>query len=120
MTHNENTNVVTEAMQAVLENGLEGMGAAFAVLLNEAMKIERSEFIRAQPWERTEHRKGYANGFKPKRLSTRLEKLDLKILQVRGDEGFYTLQLLSKVNAVSGLENWPWQKCIFREYLREG
>ena len=89
MTHNENTNVVTEAMQAVLENGLEGMGTAFALLLNEAMKIERSEFMGAQPWERTEERKCHANGFKPKRLTTRLGKLDLQIPQVRGEEGFY-------------------------------
>jgi putative transposase len=89
MTHNENTNVVTEAMQAVLENGLEGMGTAFVVLLNEAMKIERSKFIGAQPWERTQERRGHANGFKPKRLDTRMGKLDLQIPQVRGDESFY-------------------------------
>ncbi len=89
MTHSENTNVVTQAMQAVLENGLEGMGAAFALLLNEAMKLERSEFLGAQPWERSEERKGYANGFKPKRLNTRIGKLDLQVPQVRGDEAFY-------------------------------
>ena len=34
-------------MQAVLENGLEGMGRAFAVLLNEAMKIEHSKSVEA-------------------------------------------------------------------------
>lgn len=89
MTHNENTNVVTEAMQAILENGIEGMGTAFALLLNQAMKIERSEFIGAQPWERTLDRKAYANGFKPKRLNTRMGKIDLQIPQVRGDESFY-------------------------------
>ncbi len=28
MTHNENNNSITEAVQAILENGLEGMGTA--------------------------------------------------------------------------------------------
>ncbi len=45
MTHNENTNIVTEAMQVVLENGLEEMGTVLAILLNETMKIERSIFL---------------------------------------------------------------------------
>ncbi len=89
MTHTENTNIVTKAMQVVLENGLEGMGTAFAILLNEAMKIERSIFLKANPWERTQERKGYANGFKPKWLSTRLGKLALQIPHVRGEESFY-------------------------------
>ena len=93
MTHNGNNNSITEAVQAILENGLEGMGTAFAMLLNEAVKIERSEFIGAQPRERTAERECHANGFKPKCLSTRLGKRDLQIPQVRGEEGFYSSAL---------------------------
>jgi len=89
MTHSENTNLVTESMQILLTNGLKGMEAVFSLLLNEAMKIERSGALKADPWERTEDRKGYANGFKPKRLNTRLGTLDLNIPQVRGETSFY-------------------------------
>jgi putative transposase len=36
------------------------------------MEIERSQAIEADPYERNERRRGYANGFKPKTLETRL------------------------------------------------
>jgi len=89
MTDRENTNLVTESMEILLNNGLKGMEGVFSLLLNEAMKIERSGVLQADPWERTEERKGYANGFKPKRLNTRLGTLDLNIPQVRGETSFY-------------------------------
>lgn len=89
MTHSDNSNVVAEAMQAVLENGLEGMGTAMSILLNEAMKVERSRALNAQPWERTDERTGYANGYKDRQLDSRLGTLDLQLPQVRGDLKFY-------------------------------
>ena len=48
------------------------------------MKIEREQFLGAAPHERTEERKGYANGYKPKTLQTRVGSLELEIPQVRG------------------------------------
>jgi transposase-like protein len=93
MTHNENTNAITEIIQAVIENGLEGMADAMTTVLNEAMKIERSAALKAKPWERTDERKGHANGYKPKTLNSRLGKLTLEIPQVRGELGFYPAAL---------------------------
>ena len=75
MTHEQEATVVSEAVQLLLEEGLEGLGAAVSVLLNEAMKIERSRALDAEPWQRTAERKGYANGYKPRTLKTRLGKL---------------------------------------------
>ena len=72
------------------------------MLLNEAVKIERSEFIGAQPRERTAERECHANGFKPKCLSTRLGKRDLQIPRLEEKKAFI-LQLLSKDNAANGL-----------------
>jgi transposase-like protein len=65
------------------------MAGALEVLFNEAMVIERSEYLGARPWERTEARQGHANGFKPKTVTTRLGKLQLNIPQVRepGQDG---------------------------------
>ena len=89
MTHEENSNAVEEAMQILLDKGLDGMGAAMSVLLNEAMIIERSTALKAKPWERNEERTGHANGFKDRYLDTRLGTLDLRLPQVRGYLKFY-------------------------------
>ena len=48
------------------------------------MKAEREQFLGANAHERTEERKGYANGYKPKEIQTRMGALDLAIPQVRG------------------------------------
>ena len=57
-------------------------------VVNEAMKLERAKTLQAEPYERTEDRMGYANGFKNKTLALATGKVLLKIPQVRGLE-FY-------------------------------
>ena len=94
MTHHEpNTTTIAMALELLTEHGLEGIGSAVQILINEAMKIERSAFLEAGPHERTEDRRGYANGFRAKRMKTRLGELDLKIPRVRnlpeGADPFY-------------------------------
>ena len=76
----------------LVANGLEGMADAMATMLNEAMKIERSAALRAEPGEHCAERRGYANGFKPKRLSSRAELLNLRIPQVRALPGTEPLE----------------------------
>jgi transposase-like protein len=56
--------------------------------MNEAMKLERAETLGAMPYQRTEARRGYANGFKPKTVNSRLGRLRLKVPQTRDIE-FY-------------------------------
>jgi transposase-like protein len=60
------------------------MAQAMQTLLNEAMKLERSQVLGAQPYERTFERRGYANGYKPKTVDTRLGRLELAVPQTRG------------------------------------
>jgi transposase-like protein len=73
------------------------MPRAMAILLNEAMKRERSTFLGAGPYERDPARRGHANGFKPKQVRSRVGELALEIPQVRGlaegAEGFYPQSL---------------------------
>ena len=57
-------------------------------LLNACMRAERQEFLGADKHERTPSRIGYANGFKPKTVRTRLGELTVAIPQVR-DSSFY-------------------------------
>ena len=65
MTEQQNTNTATaQAINLILENGLEGLAGAIAVLIDQAMLIERSNHIGAGPYERHADRDGHANGFK--------------------------------------------------------
>ena len=89
MTHCKENNAIEQMTEAIIENGMEGLESAISILINEAMKVERSRVLGAEPWQRSEHRRGYANGYKPRSLSTRVGKLSLRVPQVRGDVTFY-------------------------------
>ena len=84
MTHQLHPTNFEEVFQSLAEQGFDGMAQAMQVLLNECMKIERQQAIGAARFERSEARRGQANGFKPKRVKTRLGELQLAVPQVRG------------------------------------
>jgi transposase-like protein len=58
------------------------------VLINNAMQVERSKYLQAEQYERTEERKGHANGYKPKTVKTRVGEITFAVPQVR-EGGFY-------------------------------
>ena len=89
MTHCKENNAIGRMLEAIIGNGMEGLESAISILINEAMKVERNRVLGAEPWQRSEHRRGYANGYKPRSLSTRVGKLSLRVPQVRGDVSFY-------------------------------
>jgi transposase-like protein len=76
--------VIDEVVQALAEQGFDGMAQAMELLMNECMKIERQQALGVGPYQRGEARRGQANGFKPKRLKTRVGPLQLAVPQVRG------------------------------------
>lgn len=80
--------MIAEILEGLIHGGTENFAPVLEKLLNELMKIEREKCIGAQPFERTEERKGYSNGFKDKTLHTRSGPLQLKIPQARNIE-FY-------------------------------
>ena len=83
-----NDNNLQGAIELIAENGFDGMAEAVSLLVNEAMHVERNRHLQAKPYERTDERQGYANGYKNKTLRSRLGKLDLLVPQVR-DSNFY-------------------------------
>jgi putative transposase len=89
MTQERQNNLLASLMQIVNENGLEAVAETFRILLNEAMKVERDQTIGAGLYERTDNRQGYANGYKPKTVGTRIGKLMVNVPQVRGGIQFY-------------------------------
>lgn len=90
--HESDRTTITSALKLLTDEGFDGMSTAIELLLNEAMKLERCEYLGAGPYERNEDRRGYANGFKPKRVKSRLGELELSIPKVRATnelESFY-------------------------------
>ena len=91
--HEPDATTITAALELLTEHGFEGLASALELLLNEAMKLERSKFLGADPYERSSARRGYANGFKSKRIKSRLGEVSLSIPKVRGvgpgSEPFY-------------------------------
>ena len=89
MAHRQHGNVFDDAMELLIENGFDGMANVLQILLNEAMKIEREDVLAAGAYQRTPDRKGYANGYKPKTVDTRMGRMIVDVPQVRGDVEFY-------------------------------
>ena len=114
MAHQADNSVIEAVVQLLLEHGLPEMANAVRLMLNEAMRIERSSVLEADPYERTDKRRGYANGFKPKTLNTRLGELELQIPQVRGGVEFYPSALERGVRSERAL------KCAIRRDVCAG
>lgn len=89
MTRREETTPTEQgsAFDLVLEtldaHGLAAMGEAMRLIVNEAMRLERQRFVGAAPHERTPARRGQANGFKPKTVTTRVGSITFDVPQVR-------------------------------------
>lgn len=71
-------------LEHLTSGGVQNLKPIIAALLNEAMKIEREEALKAAPYERNPERAGYANGFKEREYASRLGALRVQIPQVRG------------------------------------
>jgi len=91
-----------QILSLVAEHGTEAMGLAFASILESAMKIERAAVLGAEPFERTESRRGYANGYKPKTLDTRAGRLVVQVPKARDIE-FYPTALEKGVRSERAL-----------------
>jgi putative transposase len=81
-----------EYLKQLTEQGLDGLPDLIRVMVNEAMQIERENFLGAKPYERSMERQGHANGYKPKTVKTRVGEVTFEIPQVR-EGGFYPRSL---------------------------
>ena len=63
-------------------------------VLDQVLQSEVTEALQAKPFERTEERQGYRNGFKPRTLTTRVGRLTLSVPQVR--DGKFSPELFAR------------------------
>ncbi len=88
MAYETEYTLLEDVIQMLAANGDNKFSRVIEKVVNEAMKLERAKVLNVEPYERTEGRAGYANGFKDKTLALATGKVLLKIPQVRGLE-FY-------------------------------
>lgn len=89
MTHHTDPELLSNVLQLLTEQGHDGFAEGLRLLVNEAMRVERHQVLQALPYERTDARKGYANGYKPKTLASRVGPITFSVPQVRGETDFY-------------------------------
>jgi transposase-like protein len=63
-------------------------------VLNQVLEAQVTERLQAEPYERTEERRGYRNGYKPRQLTTRVGGLQLRVPQVR--DGSFSSALFAR------------------------
>ena len=83
MTPDPEQRLPRELLKELIEEGSDAFRGVLEKLLNTAMQMEREEFLGARRWERSEQRRDHANGYKAKKLSTRVGQLQIRIPQVR-------------------------------------
>jgi len=57
-------------LEQLIEHGPGEIASVFARVFEMAMQVERERFLGASHYARTDDRRGYANGYKSKRLDT--------------------------------------------------
>jgi len=88
MIYKDDCTLPKEYLKQLTEQGLDGLPDLIRVMVNEAMQIERENYLGAKPYERSQDRQGHANGYKPKTVKTRVGQVTFEIPQVR-EGGFY-------------------------------
>jgi len=92
MTHQTDYNPSENVMDLLAQQGWGAIPELIRILVNQAMQEERARYLQAGEYERTEDRKGYANGYKPKTVKTRVGEITFAVPQVR-EGGFYPTAL---------------------------
>lgn len=103
MTRQEHGTALQQVLQLVATEGTDAMSDAFATLLDIAMKLEREQVLGAKTYERSDQRRGYANGYKPKTLETRAGEITVAVPKARGIE-FYPSALEKGVRSERALK----------------
>ena len=70
------------------------LGRLVEQIVQQILEAQVSEHLQAQPYERTEDRRGYRNGSKPRALTTRVGTLELRVPQVR--DGAFSTDLFGR------------------------
>lgn len=88
MTYQEDFTLPVEILEQIASEGFEILPELIRQVINTAMQIERQKHLGARLYERSPERQGYANGYKPKTVKTRVGEVTFDVPQVRSGD-FY-------------------------------
>jgi transposase-like protein len=94
MARREETTELVQIWQEAREAGDDPVRALMQVLLQGLLEEEMTAHLGAEPYERTEGRRGHRNGYKPRALKTRVGTLDLLVPQDR--QGRFRTELFER------------------------
>jgi S-methylmethionine-dependent homocysteine/selenocysteine methylase len=63
MTRQPDCTLSDRLVDLIADQGLEALPDLIRIIINAAMQAERQQYLNAAPYERTDERRGYANGF---------------------------------------------------------
>ena len=89
----EDTTLIS-LLQASSGNGGDPLKALLRHTIQQVLEEELTSFLNAEPYTRTEERRGYRNGYKPRTLKTRVGRLELMVPKDR--EGRFQTELFEK------------------------
>lgn len=88
MTYQPDCTLSDDLLEQIAATGLDALPELIRIIINTAMQAERQHHLGSAPYQRTPERRGHANGFKPKTVTTRMGAIAFDIPQVR-DGSFY-------------------------------
>jgi putative transposase len=102
--HHNQDNLSEDSINLLLlKDGLaESLPRIAEMLLNAAMILERSAHLRADPYERSEGRNGYANGLKDRTFKSKVGSLALRVPQTRESDEPFRPSMLDSGSRVDG------------------
>lgn len=82
-------------LEHLIEHGPDDIATVFARAFEMAMQVERERFLGAGLYERSAGRRGYANGYKPKRIDTPAGTVTVQVPKTadHDDQPFYPQSL---------------------------
>jgi len=81
-------------LQGEMTKGDDPIRALMRRMVQELLEEEMTSHLNAEPYSRTEERRGYRNGYKPRTLMTRVGRLELMVPKDR--EGRFQTELFEK------------------------
>jgi len=70
---------IFEILQASSVNGDDPIKGLLRYTVQQVLEEELTAFLKAEPYTRTDERRGYRNGYKPRTLKTRVGQLELLV-----------------------------------------
>ncbi|HBY94755.1 MAG TPA: hypothetical protein DEP84_12495 [Chloroflexi bacterium] len=83
MAYEQEYSIPEEWLEQIAAEGLAALPELIRVRINTAMVAERQKHLGVKPYERSSARRGQANGYKPKTVTTRVGAITFDGPQVR-------------------------------------